>query len=324
MGMFIVRSPSFVNPSKATWVAQSGKGLADSAGDSDSSITEGFMGWAIRADGGNYVQSTRMSNNQHAWMDFSWDLSIDAGNYNFDIIDNQLGGGWSHIETQDFHIEAQDISAAVASTDYDYHWNADSGMLGWTQAAAATDTQKYMNDNGGDGWMGPVPFGSRDNAHEMFIVRSPTFATPTMATWIAQGGKGLAADAGASDAVTDGFMGWALRAADGSYVQSTTMSNNQHAWMDFSWDLSVDAGDYNFDIIDNQLGGGWSHIETQDFHIEAQDISAAVASTDYDYHWNADSGMLGWTQAAAATDTQKYMNDNGGDGWMGPVPFGSR
>jgi hypothetical protein len=63
------------------------------------------MGWAIRADSGAYVKSTRMPNNQHTWMDFSWDLSLEDGKYNFDIIDNQLGGGWSHIETQDVHIE---------------------------------------------------------------------------------------------------------------------------------------------------------------------------------------------------------------------------
>jgi hypothetical protein len=62
------------------------------------------MGWALRDGSGNYLQSTRMSNNQHTWMDFSWDLSVDAGIYNFDIIDNLLGDGWSHIETQDWSV----------------------------------------------------------------------------------------------------------------------------------------------------------------------------------------------------------------------------
>ena len=190
------------------------------------------MGWALRAGGGNYLQSTRMSNNQHTWMDFSWDLSVDVGPYSFDIIDNQLGGGWSHIETQDWVVSFKGgiVGAGGSSTQScDYHWNADSGMLGWTQAAAATDAQKYMNDNGGDGWMGPVPFGVRDNDHELFIVRSPTYMNPTAATWIARGGKGLADTAGASDSdVSEGFMGWAIRADSGAYVKSTRMPNNQH------------------------------------------------------------------------------------------------
>ena len=211
-------------------------------------------------------------------------------------------------------------TASTVQTD-SYHWNADSGMMGWTQAGAATNTQMYKHSSDGGEWMGPVPFGVRDNAHELFIVRSPTFVTPVKATWLAQGGKGLADDAGASDSdVSAGFMGWALRAGGGNYLKSTRMSNNQHTWMDFSWDLSVDVGPYSFDIIDNQLGGGWSHIETQDLVVSSKGgiVGAGGSATQsFDYHWNDDSGMLGWTQAGAATDTQKYMHraTAATDGW---------
>eukprot|EP01051_Picozoa_sp_SAG22_P004217 SAG22_NODE_221_length_14781_cov_82.531490_2_plen_429_part_00 len=124
----------------------------------------------------------------------------------------------------------------------EYYWTDTSGMMGWQVVNGTGAGEHYTNgvfhsgmesagwsDVPGDEWLysglGPHPFSERDGGHEFFIIRSPAFYGPKMATWIAQGGIGRVDSPGPNEgAVSDGFMGWVLRDdVTGEFVASTSM-----------------------------------------------------------------------------------------------------
>eukprot|EP01051_Picozoa_sp_SAG22_P006049 SAG22_NODE_382_length_11344_cov_41.312228_2_plen_891_part_00 len=131
----------------------------------------------------------------------------------------------------------------------EFYWTNSSGRLGWT-VVREDDHSGYTYSAGvfkmPDGsnivewgassdWlmsgMGPQPFAIRDQAHDPFIIRSPAFYGPKMATWIGQGGRGRSESVCPQDqetcdegTVAEGFLGWGLRdEATGQFVASITM-----------------------------------------------------------------------------------------------------
>eukprot|EP01052_Picozoa_sp_SAG31_P010016 SAG31_NODE_537_length_14325_cov_19.890881_2_plen_658_part_00 len=143
----------------------------------------------------------------------------------------------------------------------EYYWTDNSGMMGWSVVNGTGADEQYKNgifhsgmenagwdDTIGSEWLysglGPHPFSIRDQGHEFFIIRSPAFYGPKMATWIGQGGVSNADGPGPNEQnVRDGFMGWVLRdAVTGDFVASTSMCESStfnqpvfmgpHEWRD--------------------------------------------------------------------------------------------